>query len=68
MADIITPDLIDRINAYEDGTLSSEETIQLFQHLIDTGLIWELQGSYGRMAAALVRAGLCHEARPSVSR
>ena len=34
-----------------------QEMVELFQHLVDSGLAWELQGSYGRTAAALIEAG-----------
>lgn len=51
--------LVDDIIAYECGDLGEEETIQLFQKLIDTGLAWSLQGSYGRMAKALIIEGYC---------
>jgi len=42
------------IIAYEAGELSKEETVTLFQSLVDSGLVWKLQGSYGRTAAALI--------------
>lgn len=32
------------------------------QYLIDTGLAWQLQGSFGRQAAALIDAGHCSPA------
>lgn len=51
---------IDKIIAYENGELSEEEAIELFQDLIDSGQAWTLQGHYGRTAAALIDAGLCH--------
>ena len=44
---------------FEDGTLDREEIIDGFQHLIDSGLAWQLQGHYGRMAARLIEAGHC---------
>ena len=53
-------DNIDRIMAYETGELEEHEIVNLFQDLIDAGLVWQLQGSYGRQATALIQAGLCH--------
>jgi hypothetical protein len=55
-------DQVSAIMAYEDGTLGEDETIALFQELIDSGLVWQLQGSYGRMARDLIAAGECREA------
>lgn len=50
--------LFDKIMAYEAGELSENEIIELFQDLVNTGLAWKLQGSYGRMAKELIDAGL----------
>lgn len=51
--------LTDRIIDYEMGLLDFDEVVALFQELIDTGLAWQLQGHYGRVAASLIRAGYC---------
>lgn len=51
---------LDFIMAYEGGEIDNEETIVAgFQHLIDSGLVWSLQGTYGRTAAALIHGGYC---------
>jgi hypothetical protein len=50
--------LVDRIIAFEEGGLTEVEIIALFQHLVDTGLAWSLQGSYGRMAQLLLEEEL----------
>ena len=50
--------LTERIIKYEQGKLTEEQTIQLFQDLVDSGLVMHLQGHYGRFAAQLLEAGL----------
>lgn len=50
-------DVTGNIIAFEQGELDREGVIELFQHLVNTGLAWQLQGSYGRMAADLIEAG-----------
>jgi len=50
-------DTLGAIMGFESGSLGEEETIELFQELVDTGMAWKLQGSYGRMAKALIEAG-----------
>jgi len=58
----MSTDLVGKIMDYEDGSMSEEEMIEFFQELIDSGLAWTLQGSYGRMAADFIKSGLCHVA------
>lgn len=47
------------LQEYEDGHLSDAQVIAGFQELINSGLAWKLQGSYGRMAQRLIDDGLC---------
>ena len=49
---------IDELIRYEAGELDEEELIDLFQRLVDSGLVWTLQGHYGRTAKQLIEAGV----------
>ncbi len=49
---------VDKIIAYENGELDDEGIVELFQSLVDSGLAWQLQGSYGRTAEYLISEGL----------
>jgi hypothetical protein len=51
---------IEIVESKADAT--REEEIAAWQHLINTGICWELQGWYGRMAAKLIEERVCHEA------
>lgn len=55
----VVSDDIGAMIAWEQGELSDDDTVTLFQRLIDSGLAWQLQGCYGRQAAALIEAGIC---------
>jgi hypothetical protein len=35
-----------------------DQQIEAWQHLVDTGLAWQLQGAFGRQAAAMIEAGV----------
>lgn len=56
-------DEIGQIIAYESGELGRDDVFKLFQHLIDNGHAWSLQGRYGRTAQALIDAGYCQPKR-----
>ena len=48
---------VDSIIAYEQGELSDQEIVYLFAELVQSGMAWSLQGSYGRTALALIEEG-----------
>ena len=50
--------LVEHIIEWENGRLDEAGVIRLFQHLVNTGKAWTLQGYYGDTAAALLREGL----------
>ena len=54
-------DTLDQIIAFEQGELDEAATIELFQALVDNGMAWQLQGSYGRTARSLIESGLVTE-------
>ena len=56
-------DIAGQILAFEMGELEDEQVLDLFQELVNTGLAWQLQGSYGRTAAALIEEGLIEVTR-----
>ena len=37
--------------------------IEAYQHLIDNGIIWKLQGTFGRVAANLIEDKVCTNPR-----
>lgn len=59
-------DLVDFIIRFEGGELEDEdELVHGFQHLVDTGQVWRLQGFYGRTAQNLIDAGLNDQSPPT---
>ena len=50
-----------RIFMFENGELEDHEVVELFQDLIESKLIFQLQGSYQRIAQDLVDQGVIYE-------
>jgi hypothetical protein len=50
--------MLPKIIAYENGEMTDEgELIALFQELVDSGIAWELQGHYSRVAQQYIDCG-----------
>ncbi len=49
--------MVHQLIEFEEGNLDRDETIALFQELVDTGVVWKLQGFYGRIAQELIEGG-----------
>ena len=45
------------VEGFEEAE-SEEQIIEAWQHLHDTGLAYQLQGSFGRMAQSLIEDGV----------
>jgi hypothetical protein len=52
--------IISEISRYESGELTEVETEALFQRLLDTGIIYHLQGHYQLTASNLIHLGRIH--------
>lgn len=42
-----------------DEDADEDRRIEAWQYLIDNGVVWQLQGFFGRMAASLIEQGVC---------
>jgi hypothetical protein len=56
-------DITDKILQFENGEMDDSELIDFFQEITDSGLVWKLQGSYGRLAHHLLEEGRIHKAK-----
>lgn len=48
-----------RLDLYETGLLTEAETVELFQDLIDSSIVWSMTEVYKSKARAYISAGLC---------
>jgi hypothetical protein len=57
---VAMPKMVDKIIQFEtNGFETEDEYVEFFQELIDSGLAWSLQGSYGRTASYMIEEGYC---------
>ena len=53
----MTYDMTKNISAYEDDKLDDDAVKELFQHLVNTGQVWEMEANYGKKAVELAEVG-----------
>jgi hypothetical protein len=51
--------MYDAVMNVENGDCDEETYIASMQNLINTGIVWRLQGFFGRRAVELIEAGVC---------
>lgn len=51
-------DMVSKIVSYECGEMDEDEMINLFSNLVKNGMVWKLQGHYGRTASQLIEMGV----------
>jgi hypothetical protein len=51
-------DIVGKIMAFESGELDTQETVEFFVELFNSGLINQLQGSYGRAGHGMLNNGV----------
>ncbi len=58
---------INDITDFENGEMNEEQVAEFFQGMINSGVVWQLQGFYGRTAVTLIEAGDCVSAEDFVA-
>ena len=51
--------IYDAVMNVEEGQCDEETYIASMQHLINTAVVWNLQGWFGRRAVEMIEAGVC---------
>ena len=51
--------MLDDIIEYEEQGMELEKEVKFMQKLINSGVVWKLQGCYGRRAMDMIEAGYC---------
>jgi hypothetical protein len=54
----MTYNVAESLSSYENGTLDESAVVELFQHLVDDGQVWELDAKYRKKAVELAEAGV----------
>lgn len=55
--------IVTKITEFENGEMGDAEKLMFFQELVNTGIVWELQGTYARSAMELIKAGAITDMR-----
>jgi len=50
-------EMIEDIKRYENGEMNEEQEVEFFQTLLDTGIIFSLQGHYQRQMDRMIENG-----------
>jgi hypothetical protein len=53
----MTDSVSEKIRAFDTGILDDEDVDKLFQHLVDTGQVWQMAPRYGKTAQELAEVG-----------
>jgi hypothetical protein len=51
-------EMIEDIKRYENGEMNEDQEVEFFQTLLDTGIIFSLQGHYQRQMDRMIENGV----------
>lgn len=63
----IWPSFQEKLSAMERGELDRDQEVEVYQELVDTGLLARMQDSYKKRAQTLIDVGLVREDPPKRS-